>query len=233
VFSSFDLVAHTVATGLASRGLTAVQAGGPDGLVTPAAAAAELRPGDVGVLIDDLNAYAALRWACGLVAQDGASWLVLTAAPPGPIWGALLQSGATAILPCTTSLDDVEAALAELFEGGEVMDPTTRTDLLALWVVVNDEQERLSERLERLTPQERRVLVQLYDGAGPAVIASRAGVSETTVRSQLKAVFRKLGVHSQLAAVAALRGHREFTRAWGSQAATDGAWGPVPQDQLL
>ena len=190
VFSSFDLVAHTVATGLASRGLTAVQAGGPDGLVTPAA-------------------------------------------PPGPIWGALLQSGATAILPCTTSLDDVEAALAELFEGGEVMDPTTRTDLLALWVVVNDEQERLSERLERLTPQERRVLVQLYDGAGPAVIASRAGVSETTVRSQLKAVFRKLGVHSQLAAVAALRGHREFTRAWGSQAATDGAWGPVPQDQLL
>ncbi|WP_432476761.1 hypothetical protein [Nocardioides sp. GXQ0305] len=114
VFSRFDLVAHTVTIGLASRGLTAARAGRRAGV------GADLRPGDVAVLIDDLDGEAAVRWACDLVQHQGVPWLVLTAAPPGPVWDALLRSGAdTAILPSTTSLDEVEAALVVLLRGSE------------------------------------------------------------------------------------------------------------------
>jgi DNA-binding NarL/FixJ family response regulator len=216
VFSRFDLIAQTVAAGLTSRGLRAHRAECLGTYVEPLSAPPdEARAEDVAVLIDDLEGYAALRWACGLVGQGPAPWLVLTAAPPGPIWGALLQAGACAVLPSSTSLEEVERATLRLFRGEDAMDTATRTDMLSTWVVVNDEQERLAERLERLSAHERRVLVELYDGVAAPVIADRSAVSEATVRSRIKAVLRKLGVHSQVAAVAALHVHREFVRAWG------------------
>ena len=217
VFSRFALIAQTVAAGLASRGLQVQRAECPGPAVQPlSTAAVPTRSGDVAVLIDDLAGYAALRWACGLVAHGTAPWLVLTAAPPGPIWGALLQGGARAVLPSATSLEQVETAVVAVLRAEDAMDAATRTDMLATWVVVNDEQERLARRLERLSAHERRVLVQLYDGVGAPVIADRSGVSEATIRSQIKAVLRKLDVHSQVAAVAALHVHREFVRAWGA-----------------
>jgi len=59
--------------------------------------------------------------------------------------------------------------------------------------------------IERLSTREREILALLYDGVTVAEIAERTGVSEQTVRSQVKAVLRKLEVNSQLAAVAVYR----------------------------
>lgn len=62
------------------------------------------------------------------------------------------------------------------------------------------------ERLDSLTPREREVLELLGAGRPVRQIAQTLGSSPATVRSQVRSVRRKLGVHSQLAAVAALRG---------------------------
>ncbi len=67
---------------------------------------------------------------------------------------------------------------------------------------------RRGSRLElfaRLTEREQFVLSELMEGHGAEDIAKAAFVSISTVRSQIKAILQKLGVNSQLAAVAMAR----------------------------
>ena len=69
------------------------------------------------------------------------------------------------------------------------------------------EARRRSPRLElfaRLTEREQVVLAELMEGNCAEDIAKAAVVSISTVRSQIKAILNKLGVNSQLAAVAVL-----------------------------
>ena len=53
-----------------------------------------------------------------------------------------------------------------------------------------------------LTPRERAVLAALAQGQRAETIAAAAFLSEATVRSQIRGVLAKLGVNSQLEAVA-------------------------------
>jgi DNA-binding CsgD family transcriptional regulator len=57
-----------------------------------------------------------------------------------------------------------------------------------------------------LTPRERRVLSSVAAGRSNAEIAAELSVAPSTVRKHLEHAFRKLGVTSRLAAVAALQG---------------------------
>jgi DNA-binding CsgD family transcriptional regulator len=61
---------------------------------------------------------------------------------------------------------------------------------------------RGAEGLLRLTGAERRVLFYLTTGRSPQTVADELVVSLATVRSHIRSVLRKLGVRSQLAAVA-------------------------------
>jgi two-component system nitrate/nitrite response regulator NarL len=51
---------------------------------------------------------------------------------------------------------------------------------------------------DTLTPREREIVSALSSGQRVGAIAGRLGVSEHTVRNHLKAVYRKLDVHSQV-----------------------------------
>jgi DNA-binding NarL/FixJ family response regulator len=53
-----------------------------------------------------------------------------------------------------------------------------------------------------LTSREQRVLAGLVDGLSAEQIAEEHFVALTTVRSQIRSILQKLGVRSQLAAVA-------------------------------
>ncbi len=55
---------------------------------------------------------------------------------------------------------------------------------------------------DNLSDRESQVLGGLMEGMSPAVLAERDFVSVQTVRTQIKNVLSKLGVNSQLAAVA-------------------------------
>jgi DNA-binding NarL/FixJ family response regulator len=56
--------------------------------------------------------------------------------------------------------------------------------------------------LARLTPREREVLALLAGGATNARIAGRLTLSETTVKSHVKHILRKLGAANRAEAIA-------------------------------
>ncbi len=58
------------------------------------------------------------------------------------------------------------------------------------------------QALAQLTPAEKRTLLALVDGDAAEDVAIRTGTSITTVRTHIRNVLSKLGVHSQRHAVA-------------------------------
>lgn len=52
-------------------------------------------------------------------------------------------------------------------------------------------------RVRRLTPREREVFEHLRHGRRPSAIAQRLDVSDHTVRSHVKAIYKKLDIHSR------------------------------------
>jgi DNA-binding NarL/FixJ family response regulator len=77
------------------------------------------------------------------------------------------------------------------------------------WLRTADRQRAETETalapFRRLTPREEEVLAALVDGEPAVAIAERDTVSEATVRSHIRSVLTKLGVGSQLQAVAQAR----------------------------
>jgi DNA-binding NarL/FixJ family response regulator len=131
--------------------------------------------------------------------------VVLTAENDLARWGACLMRGAHGVIAKTAPLEDVVSAVSAAARGLPVV---SEADRMA-WLRANDHARREAEKsnvpFRRLTPREQEVLAALVDGQPAAVIADRAVVSEATVRSQIRAVLRKLGVASQLQAVAKAR----------------------------
>jgi DNA-binding NarL/FixJ family response regulator len=70
--------------------------------------------------------------------------------------------------------------------------------------------QRAQQAFSRLTHREALVLGALIDGLSAEEIAEAHFVALTTVRSQIRAILQKLGVRSQLAAVAVASAHREL-----------------------
>ncbi|MFD6895593.1 LuxR C-terminal-related transcriptional regulator [Rhodococcus sp. NPDC060086] len=62
---------------------------------------------------------------------------------------------------------------------------------------------RPSHRMVRLTPREREVLEALLSGSSVGMIAKAQFVSLNTVKTQLRSLYRKLGVHSRSDAIEA------------------------------
>jgi DNA-binding NarL/FixJ family response regulator len=61
-----------------------------------------------------------------------------------------------------------------------------------------------ADRLRFLTARELQVLSAIADGASTSEVAARLRLSTNTVRSYVKAILSKLGVHSRLEAVTLL-----------------------------
>lgn len=64
---------------------------------------------------------------------------------------------------------------------------------------------RPSRQIVRLTPREREVLDALLSGGSIGTIAESQFVSLNTVKTQLRSLYRKLGVNSRRDAVAVAR----------------------------
>jgi DNA-binding NarL/FixJ family response regulator len=95
-------------------------------------------------------------------------------------------------------LDTVLTAAA----GEQVMSEKTRNEWVLRHHFHQNRQRELDQRLARLSPREREVLNLLAQGHHAQSIAVHFVVSVTTVRAQIRAILAKLGVNSQLEAVA-------------------------------
>jgi DNA-binding CsgD family transcriptional regulator len=85
--------------------------------------------------------------------------------------------------------------------------PESQPSLMLVRVSLPDGQaELMSVFRERfaLTGAESRVAIEVAEGRKPSDIAGRLGLSVHTVRSHLKRIFQKTGVHSQAGLVRAL-----------------------------
>ncbi len=142
------------------------------------------------------------REAAALLGRLPLSWLLLVEEPADPAWSELVDSGATGVVPSSVALDDLVSRLADLVLGRARAAWPDRDLLEEEWRLRRVEQEDQRLRMGTLSPREHSVLALLHDGLSVREIAELTGVREGTVRSQVKAVLRKLGVSSQLAAVA-------------------------------
>jgi DNA-binding NarL/FixJ family response regulator len=201
VASDRSLIADAVGAALAGNGLFIVRIPWPDDLRERAAGwPPGSDPPELGLMLCDLRpeSVETARW---VVASYPTRWLLLTDAPRGPLWGAMLEAGVVAILESSTTFTDVLAAIEAVREDA-LDDLSDRLELVEAWRRVQAERADARSRLSTLTRRERQVLLAIHLGHSVGEIAERNGVAPSTVRSQVRSVLRKLGVNSQLAASA-------------------------------
>jgi two-component system, NarL family, nitrate/nitrite response regulator NarL len=134
---------------------------------------------------------------------DAGIHVVVMASTPDPLLlAASFEAGARGVVsksaPFAVVLDAVKLAA----RGELAPDPVERDELgRVLRERRRDHAARLAP-FHQLTPREREVLDLLIDGCSAEAIAARSYVSVATVRTQIRGVLTKLGVNSQLSAVA-------------------------------
>lgn len=135
----------------------------------------------------------------------GIRTVVFTASNASGDLAASVRAGAVGFLnksePFGVIIGYVERAAA-----GEVLiSAERRAELLALAEASDTKTRDRAMRFDSLTDRERQVLTLLAAGRTPKEIAKWQGTAVGTVRNQIKAIRTKLGVQSQLAAVAMAR----------------------------
>ncbi|MGB5584976.1 MAG: response regulator transcription factor [Gammaproteobacteria bacterium] len=110
-----------------------------------------------------------------------------------------LRSGAQGYLLKDMEPDELVSALRDIKNGRNVV-AQDLTDALARMVQgdtsVDDEEGPFSE----LTPREMEILCLLAEGQSNKLIARNLGISDGTVKLHVKAILRKLGIHSRVEA---------------------------------
>lgn len=113
-----------------------------------------------------------------------------------------IEAGATGAVATSDPVDTLLNAVRETVAGRRLLSPTTERDLLGeLQLHRRDHAMRLA-KFQNLSNRESEVLWALMMGKAANEIADESYVSIATIRSQIKAILRKLEVNSQLAAVA-------------------------------
>ena len=112
---------------------------------------------------------------------------------------ASLQCGARGYLLKDMEPDDLIQALTRILAGETVVAPEL-TMVLAKAVVQGESSPASSTAMDQLTPREREILCLLAEGQSNKVIARNLGISDGTVKLHVKAILRKLEVHSRVEA---------------------------------
>lgn len=113
-----------------------------------------------------------------------------------------IEAGAVGLISKAASFESLLMAIREAVESDAAMSEIERQEWLAELRRYRAEDERRRKPFERLTPREQEVLARLCEGHSANQIAEESYVALSTVRSQIRAVLMKLGVGSQLEAVA-------------------------------
>ncbi|TMB43221.1 MAG: response regulator transcription factor [Chloroflexi bacterium] len=161
-------------------------------------AAIELRP-DIVLLDYRLpdgtapDAASAIRRA-----RPEAKIIFLTREDSEAVRFAAVQAGASAFIHKSRAAADVVAAIRDVARGKMLITPRTIATLLA-------KRRAIESQLEALTPREKEVLRLMAEGLPSRGIAAELGISYTTVRTHIRSLGGKLGVHSKLEAIVKAR----------------------------
>lgn len=119
--------------------------------------------------------------------------------------GAALHHGGFTWVSKAASMPTLFASVREARAGRSLLAPDRREELVRRYLEWDRRQRAVRAKLDTLTRREREVLDLLASGMRVQAIAHHFVVSLPTVRTQVRAVLAKLGVGSQLEAVAMVR----------------------------
>jgi DNA-binding NarL/FixJ family response regulator len=111
---------------------------------------------------------------------------------------AALESGASGFIHKSRAATEVVDAIRTVASGGNLITPSTIATLL------NRRRQTESQR-ESLTPREKEVLRLMAGGVSSRDIADQLGISYATVRTHIRSLGAKLGVHSKVQAIVKAR----------------------------
>lgn len=204
IVEDHELLAGTLALALRQEGLDVHTAMGPTaGAVVDLAR--ELAP---ALVLLDLDLGPPLGDGLDLVPDliaTGARVVMVTGVTDKARLGACLEAGASGVVSKAAGFERLITAVQHAAAGRPVMADDDRLALLAETRAQRRAEDARLAPFRSLTPREQAVLTRLMAGESAETIASRSYVSLATVRSQIRAVLLKLGVNSQLAAVALAR----------------------------
>ena len=110
-----------------------------------------------------------------------------------------LRSGAQGYLLKDMEPDELVGALRDIEKGKNVV-AQDLTDALARMVQGETSLEDNDGPFSTLTPREHEILCLLAEGQSNKLIARNLGISDGTVKLHVKAILRKLGIHSRVEA---------------------------------
>ena len=140
-----------------------------------------------------------------LLTEVGGRVVMMTGVVDRARLGACIEAGAVGVVSKTDGFDKLVDAIRRAVAGEELLSPHQRHMLL---VELQDGRRADTRRIApfvALSPREQAVLAGLVAGESAEMIAGLSYVSLATVRSQIQSILSKLGVKSQLAAVALAR----------------------------
>lgn len=111
-----------------------------------------------------------------------------------------LRNGAQGYLLKDMEPDELVSALRDIQAGRTVVAPELAGVLARVVQGESIETERQDTPFSELTPRELEILCLLAEGQSNKVIARNLGISDGTVKLHVKAVLRKLNVHSRVEA---------------------------------
>jgi DNA-binding NarL/FixJ family response regulator len=111
---------------------------------------------------------------------------------------AALESGASGFIHKSRAASEVVEAIRKVAAGGTLITPS------AIATLLNRRRETEAQR-ESLTAREKEVLRLMAEGVSSRDIASKLGISYATVRTHIRSLDAKLGVHSKVQAIVKAR----------------------------
>jgi two-component system nitrate/nitrite response regulator NarL len=113
-----------------------------------------------------------------------------------------LEEGAVGVINKAVSFDELLAQIHTALHGEALMTRHEREELLSQLRLHRAERDQQLRAFRELTAREAEVLRELMQGKAADTIAEESVVSVATIRTQIRSILGKLGVNSQLAAVA-------------------------------
>ena len=110
-----------------------------------------------------------------------------------------MSTGAQGYLLKDMEPDELVGALRDIEKGKNVV-AQDLTDALARMVQGETHIEDNDGPFSTLTPREHEILCLLAEGQSNKLIARNLGISDGTVKLHVKAILRKLGIHSRVEA---------------------------------
>ena len=203
IVEDHGLLAQSLAYALAGRGITAMVVKD----LRPWAVIEALRDRDLALVLLDFDLGDA---GIGLdlikpINELGYRVAMLTGETDPVTLAQCVEAGAIGVISKRDPFDRLIELIEDVFEGRGILSLATREQLMSGLRSHRTREVERSAPFERLTVRESEVLQDLIDGKNAETIARDSFVSVATVRSHIKALLAKLGVNSQLAAVALAR----------------------------